>query len=186
MENCISNFKDFFEFLSYLAIIGASFTYVWSKKQVHFSTMKHCIKAFRNLDISTKDRKDKDVADYIDLVNEEFFYIENNYLHIEVAIEWIDGMIDYLPFIDNNQKVVDGGTFTIIKSEDASNTKSIEDLCKKYPRVLKTIKLNEPIDFTKIYANDKQERDKLIYLILSKLKLSHWKKIHLKEKINNR
>ena len=194
----LSNIKDFFELLSFLAIIVASFNYLWSKKQVHFSTMEHCIREFRGLaerDKSKEFTKNSSkilVKNYIELVNEEFFYFENNFLHQDVAIEWVDGMIDYLPFIDDNENVLNGKwTFTIINSKDKSETITIHELCQNYPRVWNAIKINNTIDFEIIYSDKinverKKERDKLILIILSNLKISHWRKIHLKERIESR
>lgn len=37
------------------------------------------------------------MKNYIDLVNEELFYIQRGYLPTDIAKEWIDGTIDYIP-----------------------------------------------------------------------------------------
>jgi len=37
---------------------------------------------------------------YVDFVNEEMFYIENDYIPEAVKKEWVDGMIDFLPLYD--------------------------------------------------------------------------------------
>lgn len=33
---------------------------------------------------------------YLELINEELFYFQNNLIQKEVAIEWIEGMLDYI------------------------------------------------------------------------------------------
>jgi hypothetical protein len=84
MDLGINTGKDIAEFISYivtsLSLVGILLTYIWSKKQIHFSTMEKCINDFRNI-LQLKDEKNKeDLAwQYIDLVNEEFFYLEKNY-----------------------------------------------------------------------------------------------------------
>ena len=64
-----------------------------------------------------------------------------------------------------------------------------------YPRVFKAIQLDKKIDFEKIYLGTvekknrlirEKERNKLIYLIITNLKIGFRKKILLKRKIARR
>lgn len=57
--------------------------------------------------------------EYIEFVNEEFFYLENDYLPLQVGIEWIDGMIDYLPFFYEKQ-FIQSKKLNILKEKDGA------------------------------------------------------------------
>jgi len=195
MEIGICTVKDIAEFLSYIitsfSLIGLWITYALSKKQIHFSTMEKCTNDFRNI-ISSKDTKSEEDLSraYIDLVNEEFFYLEKNYLPLEVCIEWVDGMIDYLPFYDKDQNLVPSANVQLMGDEQF-----VMYLMVNYPRIYKAIKLKNKIDFDKVRLsiiseeNRKirfKERNKLIFAIISSLKISSWKKMHLKRMIASR
>ena len=109
MEFGVKSYKDLLEFISYiftsLSLIGILVAYIFSKKQIHFTVMQKCISDFREIS-RQKGSFDKEIlSQYFELVNEEFFYTENNYLPIKVAIEWVDGMIDYLPFFDKKRRI---------------------------------------------------------------------------------
>ena len=133
MEFGIENWKELAEFVSYLvtivALLGLWATYRFSKKQLHFPAMEKCINTFREM-TSWKGIPNDFSKDYIEFVNEEFFYIENDYIPLEVGIEWIDGMIDYLPFFAHNKKFIESQRLELLK--DKSSTKKI---LHDYPRV---------------------------------------------------
>ncbi|MDP1726945.1 MAG: hypothetical protein Q8M15_09195 [Bacteroidota bacterium] len=176
MDWGLKSYKDIAEFASYLvtslSLMGLFIVYRFSKKQIHFSTMEKCINDFKELDNLDSKASQKDIMKYIELVNEEFFYLENGYLQAAVAIEWIDGMIDFLPFLDKSGNIKNQ-RFELMVSGEVVNTYLIN-----YPRVLNSIKLKTEIDFDKIhsssFAERKNERDKLITQIVSNLKLSRF------------
>ncbi len=192
MNYGIESVKDLVEFISYiitsLSLVGIGIAYALSKKQIHFSTMTKCINDYREL---MKPRlKDKDLAEqYIDLVNEELFYFENNFVPIEVSIEWIDGMIDYLPFFKDG-KFEKSKMLTILDNSEAT-----KKMLHNYPRVMKVIKINNAINFEVIHQSiseednrklRKAERDKLILQMISKLKIGFCTKQRFKCKIKKR
>lgn len=51
MESGVKNFKDFAEIISYcvtaISLLGLWATYIFSKKQIHFTTMEKCVANFR-------------------------------------------------------------------------------------------------------------------------------------------
>ena len=192
MTSGLSNFKDYAEFISHivtsLSLVGILLTYVMSMKQINFSTMQKCITDFRNI-IKENDGKEKTLH-YIDLVNEELFYIENGYLSLDVAIEWVDGMIDFLPFLIKDKNVEPSLKFKLFDTHE-----NITHYLKDYPRVRRAISLKRDIEFEKVrnfinYKEDKSElkneRDELIFQIITNLKLGWWDRLRLKGKIANR
>lgn len=192
MEIGISSWKDLIEFISYcvaiMSLVGFWYSYIFSKKQIHFPVMEKCISTYREM---TKWKGfDTDYSlEYVEFVNEELFYLENDYLPLQVGIEWIDGMLDYLPFF-YEKNFIESNRLRILKEKDKT-----EKILHDYPRVLKAIQLKKEIDFSKIHLviddkkdrkTRKKERDKLIYEIVNNLKIAWWKKIGLKRIIASR
>jgi hypothetical protein len=193
MKSGFDSIKDIAEFFSYIvttiSLIGLWVTFILSRKQIHFSTMEKCINDFREIMKYSSDSPDEiDAKQYIDLVNEELFYLENNYLPLEVAIEWIDGMIDFLPFsLLKSHEFQKSETFKKINTTENAN-----ELLKNYPRVMKVIQLNDNICFNKIHLEvgdeknrqgRREERDKLIFCMISKLNISFFIKLKFKRAI---
>jgi len=193
MESGINNFKDLAEIISYcvtaISLLGLWATYIFSMKQIHFTTMEKCVANFREITKLTGLASDKSF-EYIEFVSEELFYFENGYLPLKVSIEWIDGMIDYLPFYDKNKVFIKSNRLDTLKDQD----KTIR-LLRDYPRIRKAIQMRENIDFETVHIsieneNDRekrrQERDKIIYRVIKNLNIIWYKKINLKNKIANR
>lgn len=189
MESGIKNWKDLVEMASFafagLSLVGIFISYLMSRKQIHFSAIEKCINDFRNLKGLKISAKYEVVCKYIDLVNEELFYLENDYLPLDIAIEWIDGMIDYLPFIYKGCICNPGKTFLIINSKE-----ELGILLKNHPRVRKFIEIHREIDFNKIHDKEYNirfvERSKLLIDIISNLKISSSNQIVLEDKVYNR
>lgn len=193
MDLGINDFKDLAEIISYcvatVSLLGLWATYLFSKKQIHFTTMEKCISNFR--EITKFNGVSGDFSnEYIEFVNEEFFYLENDYLPLEVGIEWIDGMIDYLPFYNKNKVFIESNRLTTLKDKN----KTIQIL-HDYPRIRKAIQLSKNIDFEIVrisieneFDRDRRrkERNKIIYNVLKNLKIGWWKKLCLKRKIAKR
>jgi len=155
--------------------------------------MTKCINDFREIEKEKLNRSDDIIAkNYIDLVNEEFFYVENSYLPLEVSIEWVDGMIDYLPFISIEGEFRKSESFKIFDNLNTTNK-----LLMNYPRVFKAIKLRCEINFESIHSNitiedegaqklRKLERDKLIFQMISNLNIGRLTRLTLKRTISQR
>lgn len=193
MELGINNFKDFAEIISYcvttISLLGLWASYISSKKQIHFTTMEKCVSNFKEITKPSGLQTDKS-TEYIEFVSEELFYFENGYLPLTVSIEWIDGMIDYLPFYDQNKLFVKSTRLDALKNQDETIR-----LLRDYPRIRKAIQMHQDIDFEIVHVSienesdrerRRQERDKIIYTIIMNLNIKWWKKICLKQKIANR
>lgn len=193
MEFGINNFKDFAEIFSYfvttVSLVGLWWAYISSKKQIHFTTMEKCVSNFKKITKRSGVPIDKS-AEYIEFVSEELFYFENGYLPLAVSIEWIDGMIDYLPFYDKGKVFIASNRLDPLKSQDQATR-----LLRDYPRIRKAIQMREAIDFEIVHISieneidrekRRQERDKIIYAVIMNLKISWLRKIRLKQKIANR
>jgi len=193
MESGINNFKDLAEIISYcvtaISLLGLWATYIFSKKQIHFTTMEKCVSNFKKITKPSGLQSDKS-AEYIEFVSEELFYFENSYLPLTVSIEWIDGMIDYLPFYDKNKVFIKSNRLDALKDQNETIR-----LLHDYPRIRKAIQMRQEIDFEIVHVsieneNDRekrrQERDKVIYRVIMNLNIGWWKKIGLRQKIANR
>ncbi|TDW52722.1 hypothetical protein EV144_1011414 [Flavobacterium sp. 270] len=193
MESGVNNFKDLAEIISYcvtaISLLGLWATYIFSQKQIHFATMEKCVSNFKEITKWSGLQSDISPA-YIEFVSEEFFYFENGYLPLEVSIEWIDGMIDYLPFYDKNKVFVKSNRLDSLKSQEQAIR-----LLRDYPRIRKAIQMHGEIDFeiAQISIENesdrekrKQKRDKIIYTVIINLNISWWRKINLKKIIANR
>ena len=189
----IENIKDLLEVLSYIvtsgSLIALYVTYKQSNKQIHFSAIEKCVNDFRTLE-KFDNNLEKKFAHYIDLVNEELFYIENNYLPKEVAIEWIDGMIDYLPFKTKSGKFIDS-----FRYNEILNDNNLLQFLKDYPRIAKFINIYDDVNFdlirlevdsTSNITKRKQERDKLIFQLLNNLNIKYFDKFKYKREIASR
>ena len=113
----IADFKDFLEVLSFIAtivggiaIVLAARDYSVSRKQMHLSVLESCIMRFReNFSDLNPQSSIEQITAYINLVNEELFYFEHQYLPKEVAEDWIDLMIDIIPIYDTKGNVINEG-----------------------------------------------------------------------------
>ena len=109
--NSLFDLLEFFSFIATIiggiAILFAVRDYSISRKQLHLSVLQSCVARFRDhfMDLSATSSSTL-VRDYLDLVNEEMFYFEQQYLPLEVAHEWLDGMIHYIPIYDGTGKIL--------------------------------------------------------------------------------
>lgn len=177
MEWGINSIMDFLEVLSFLAtIIGgiailfAVRDYSISRKQLHLSALESCITRYRDEFLGLNmDSPELMVVKYIDLVNEELFYFEHQYLPMEVAAEWIDGMIDYLPLFDPTGNVLNKGSCLPMIAQ-----RKILDQYR-FRRVKRAFTIRIPVEMEWVYGDPshpvkEDERKKVIYAIIDNLK----------------
>jgi len=150
---------SFFQILGFIAIIVATSTYFVHRNQLNFEVITSCVARFQEIvaGMESDDGGEKERAkkQYVDLCNEQLFYFSNGYITDEIAEEWLDGMIDFLPQIDG-----DTG-----KAHRESREKPIEpDLLKDYPRIKTAFTVDEPYDL-----ESKEERDVLIKQVMTKV-----------------
>ncbi len=193
MDIGINNYKDAAELISYIitsiSFVGLWIAYVYSRKQIHFSTMEKCINDYRNW-MKESDKSVDDVAhEYLDIVNEELFYFEKKYLPMEVSMEWIDGMIDCLPFFNKNNEFIPSESLKAF--EDEMWTRKMMNY---YPRIFKAISIKKDFNFENLHLDRENPenlklrnlaRKKLIFIIMQNLDVGLILKFKLLLKINN-
>lgn len=110
-----------------LSALIAAVAYAQSRKNLQFSVMIACIERFQELLPQLKDEptSEHDALRYLDLCNEELFYFQQQYLRREVALEWIEGMLTFLPLIDPSGKPWSG----------QEHLRSVDQLIHRFPRV---------------------------------------------------
>lgn len=95
-----------------MALISIPVTWLALRKEtkaLHHTVMISCIGRFQDIvdDLAaiaklgegidlTADQQGV-VRQYLDLCNEELFYFQNRYLPTEVEVEWLDGMLEFIP-----------------------------------------------------------------------------------------
>lgn len=158
-----------FAILGFASIIWSFFTLVVSRKQLHFTVISRCIDIFRrdfsDLPLSSDE---KNCLKFIDFINEELFYFHLKYIPDSVALEWIDGMINYLPVYHNGNVInSDGCLIKILEN----------NLLINYPRVKKSFEIKSTYNFKLIFSNDSVrsenyniERKRLVLEILNNSK----------------
>lgn len=122
-----------------------------NRKQLSLSTISYCLEKFGKLNIY----HDTDVATvkaYVDLVSEELFFFQYKYLPKEIAYEWIDGMLDYMPLFDSEGKLLNGDVCLL------ELAKSHPDLLRNYPRIKHTFTINHHFDVSLIYNHTNESR----------------------------
>ena len=180
MDWGIDNVKDLLEVASFLAtiiggiaILAAVRSYSISRKQLNFAALESCIKRYRNnfLDLDRHSPQTQ-VIRYIDLVNEELFYFEHHYLPLDVAEEWIDGMIQFLPIFDPKGTLLNPDHCIPIIAEAG-----ILDQYR-FKRVKQAFTVNIDFSLTDIYGDEEkgikvqpneEAREKLIKAIVANL-----------------
>ena len=155
MELGIESYKDFFELLvstiGVTAILIAASSYFMNRKQHYFNVINNCVNKFQNNFAGLEKFDKKETIKYLDLVSEELFYMKETYIPFAISVEWIDGMLDYLPLIIDNKQI-----FPYSKTPIEKNLP--ENLFNLYPRIRKVfsitsnnieiLKENSKIDLT--------------------------------------
>lgn len=164
-----------YEWLSLIintALVGVAFLAVRqiniNRKQFHLTTLDHCISDFRNIKGLNRLTEDEEVISrYVDLCNEELFYFQHQYVPAEVAIEWTEGMIDFLP-VTNPKKEILNAAYCIQNLAQQRKT-----FFKDYPRIRHAFEVKDNYDMQVIYSDDEamqreriKERMRLIREIL--------------------
>ena len=121
-----------------------------NKKQLSLSTISYCLEKFGKLDLR-HDTNESIVKDYVDLVSEELFFFQYKYLPTEIAYEWLDGMLDYVPLLDKEDNVLNGDVCLL---QLATRHK---ELLRNYPRVRHTFTVGHSIDISNIYEERKEQ-----------------------------
>jgi hypothetical protein len=135
-----------------------------NRKQLYLATIIKCVDDFRGLE-NFSDLKT--ISKYLELTNVELFYFKQGYLPKDVAIEWLDGMIEYIPIRNQKNEVLNHKSNTVFKVE------GFETLLQKYPRIQNAFRVSGKYDFSVIYNVDEsvdkrmKERRRLIEEIIA-------------------
>lgn len=111
-KEIFSLFADIIAIIGFIAIIFTIFQYYHGKKNLNFEVMNKCLEQYNNWR-KIKINDPQKLKDYIEIVNLELFYFQHNYLPIEIAYEWIDGIIDVLPFFKMGEENLDPDSIPI-------------------------------------------------------------------------
>lgn len=151
------------ELVSYISIILGLVIFIHYKKQLNFDVVSNCMVRFQGL-LENESGKIKHLKKYADLCNEQLFYIQNRYIKKEIALEWIDGMSDFLPLYKNNNfnENINNNSQCLFNGENLN-------LINGYDRITHTFNISENVDFElnngDLEGNEKLEnnRKKTVY-----------------------
>jgi hypothetical protein len=124
-----------------------------NRKQLHFATIERCITEFRRFESNKVPIENSDLIRYIDLINEELFYFQHDYLPKTIAYEWIDGMLDFVPIIDNNGNILNP------KSCISELAVKRNHFFRNYPRLKDSFIVRQRIKFEDAFNEDESKQD---------------------------
>jgi len=106
IENVRDTVQTFAVLAGSLSLVVGTIAYLLSRKGLQFNVMIACIERFQDLlpSLDSDEVTERDVLRYLDLCNEELFYFKQRYLRREVALEWIEGMVRFLPLLNETTK----------------------------------------------------------------------------------
>jgi hypothetical protein len=120
-----------------------------NRKQLSLSTISYCLEKFGKLDFHW-DTSESTVKAYIDLVSEEVFFFQYKYLPTEIAYEWLDGMLDYIPLFDGERNLLNGEECLLHLAKNHAA------LLRNYPRVIHTFTIHHFVDISQIYNHSNE------------------------------
>jgi hypothetical protein len=144
----IESIKDVLEIIAWfvgaIAIAYAARAYQLSRNQFGFAVMASCVDRYQKIITQLKYGRDQDkviaLGQYIDLCNEELFYFEKEYLPGAVIDEWLEGMINYLPYFNAKGDNLNPGCLPEIIEQN---------LLVDYPRIKRTFTVPRDYDLSK-------------------------------------
>ena len=147
------------------SLMYAAYSYKTSQKQLNFAVIVSCTERFQKIMPQLKsqdaDERQRAIKAYVDLCNEELFYIKHNYLPEEIVNEWLDGMIYYLPHFRNGENL--NNSEHCLKEIDAK-------MLEEYPQIQKAFEVNNDFEYANFTFENSQQRKKLVENINSNLK----------------
>jgi len=122
-----------------LGIITIIITYwqtILNKKVLYLTVMERCINRFTEVYPNLLEPlvQEPTFRSYIELTNEELFYISKRYLAKEVALEWIDGMLTFIPVYNRKKQLINENALLLNYNWD--------EIYKGYPRIEHFMKEN--------------------------------------------
>lgn len=130
----------------------ALYQIILTRKQLYLTTITNCVKEFRKIPHFNRETTDeKIILSYLDLTNEELFYIQNKYTPHVVAMEWMDGIINFLPLMKERSIINADYCIKILVDE------YIEKM-HTFPRLQQVFTIRHTYDLRLIYSADPDER----------------------------
>lgn len=122
-----------------------------NRQQLYLSTITKCIQDFRSLSGFDKKTTDtKEIWKYVDLVSEELFYFQYDYIPENVSLEWIDGMIDYLPITTKSGEVLNREHCVDYLAKNG------EEFLIAFPRIRSSFEVKRDYNFGLVYSKEKE------------------------------
>ncbi len=175
MESSMTLYELLSLVVSILTLVALGLA-VWqiriNRQQLYLSTITKCVQDFRSLSSINQSTTDRELIwRYVDLVSEELFYFQHDYVPRNVSLEWIDGMIDYLPITDKEGRIQnEDKCLKLLASES-------EAFLINFPRIRFALTVKQSYDWKKIYSSEMTmvqsrviERMKLSREVLSNVK----------------
>jgi hypothetical protein len=145
------NLTDIAAFASIATPIGLFFLVRQIKinrQQLQLQAITRCIDEFRKLEGLGRQAEAGTTIRYVDLVNEELFYLQHRYLPKEIGREWIDGMIDFMP-ITNPGGALLNSPYCLLYLE-----KKPDVYLQGYSRVKNAFSVNDTYNWEIVYNED--------------------------------
>lgn len=148
---------DVTKIIGIITVIVAVYQLGLNRKKLNFDVIESCISRFKEIQLildEAKKQNDKEkisyaLDQYVQLVNEELFYMANDYIPYEVSKEWVDGMIDYMPILNKEGCIVN---YEFFSSPDDLLLLEILEIIKKNPRIYESFKFDG--DIKDVYSED--------------------------------
>ncbi|MBS1640668.1 MAG: hypothetical protein JSR12_11495 [Bacteroidetes bacterium] len=141
------------QILTAISLIYGAVQITINRKQLFSNTISRCLNEFQKINISVDCIDTLTIKKYIDLVGEELFYFQNHYIPKNVAKEWLDGMLDFLPITDSKEVVLNKDHCIIYLGENRSQ------LLKNYPRIKSAFTLSNEYDIELMYDDSLKSAD---------------------------
>ena len=149
---------DIVKILGVITVIVAIYHLGLNRKKLNFDVIESCISRFKEiLENLLEGQKSGDIEKintslhlYVHLVNEELFYMANEYIPEEVSKEWIDGMIEMIPLLNSEGNIVN--------EKYISYPGQLLEIIKNNPRVYYTFHYDGDVDL--LYSTNMLEKVK--------------------------
>ncbi len=154
-DNAISAISTIAQVVSAGAIVFAVRQIQINRNQLYSNTIIRCLDSFQEIDITQETDDEKQIRRYIDLIGEELFYIQKGFIPKEVALEWIDGMIEFIPLTHGNKEILNQHNciFHLFKNR--------AKLLQSYPRIKTAFRVTPWYNEEIVYGEHGNERGKL-------------------------
>jgi hypothetical protein len=145
--------------------------YSLSQNQFKFGVMTHCLDRYYAVMFEQSGLKNTDsdmwFQQYCELINEQMFYFQVKYLPLDVIIEWLDGILDFVI-------IRKAGSNEVINSEVVKDSDRIVVKQEFFPRLKAAFTIHSGNDykpaFDKENPNYSETRRLLITEVLTNLR----------------